>query len=122
MHQSAVVHAQKHHRNRVETESRKRGFCSGLCGTPTHSQRKVKDIVLYGVFMVFFSYSSSSEWFNSDRWYYAHNVKEQFTGVEFLEHHSPTLGKTFEDIATVEEWYQWMQGPLLVSTHNLLHI
>ena len=44
--------------------------------------------------------------------------------VEFKEEHSPTTGKTFRDVATVDELYQWLQGPFLsalfatTSDHN----
>lgn len=37
-------------------------------------------------------------------------IKGQFTTVEMLEEHSPTWGKNFEDVATVEEYWHWMLG------------
>ena len=74
----------------------------------------VQEIVIYAIFMAFFTVSSLRGNFDADSFYFAENLRSQF-GVEFLEEHSPNTGKTFVDIATVEEWYQWMQGPLLVG-------
>jgi hypothetical protein len=78
----------------------------------------LRDIVLYLTFLVFYSTYTLRGLTDDNIFFFGENIKGQFAGVEFLEHHSPTMGKTFEDIGTVDELYQWMQGPLLFSAFS----
>jgi hypothetical protein len=78
----------------------------------------LRDIVLYLTFLLFYSTYTLRGLTDDNIFFFGENIKGQFAGVEFLEHHSPTMGKTFADIGTVDELYQWMQGPLLFSAFS----
>jgi hypothetical protein len=82
------------------------------------NKNPVKDIIIYLVFMSFFTVSTLRGLLDTDIFYFGANLKGQFTGVEFLEAHSPSVGKTFEDIGTVEEFNQWLMGPFVASAFS----
>jgi hypothetical protein len=75
--------------------------------------KEIKEIVVYIFFMIFFTLSTTKGLTDGDFYYFGANLKEQLTGVEMRQEHSPVFDKTFTDVATVEEWYHWMQGALL---------
>ena len=56
--------------------------------------------------MSFFTVLSLRGLLDTDIFYFGNNLKKVFTTAEFLEEHSPTWGKSFDDIATVEEYHQ----------------
>jgi polycystin 1L2 len=78
----------------------------------------IEEIVTYLVFMCFFTLATLRDLNDTDIYYFGHQLKAQLAKMEFNEAHSPTFGKTFEDLATVEEFYHWMQGPLLWSVFS----
>jgi hypothetical protein len=82
------------------------------------NKNPVKDIIIYLIFMSFFTVSTLRGLLDTDIFYFGANLKGQFTGVEFLEAHSPSMGKTFDDIATVEEFNQWLMGPFVSSAFS----
>jgi hypothetical protein len=74
----------------------------------------VKRITLYFVFLFFYTIQSVAG-LHADNYWLGANVIGQFGGNEFMQPHSPTFGKTFTDIASVEEVYHWMLGPFAQS-------
>jgi hypothetical protein len=45
-------------------------------------------------------------------------IQDEYVGVEMLAEHSPTFGKTFQDIANVEEYYHWLLGAFSHTTFS----
>jgi hypothetical protein len=70
----------------------------------------IKAIVVYLVFMVLFTLDTATDLTDDRHFYFAENLKQQFIGVEMQQQFSPTWGKTFQDVATVEEYYHWLQS------------
>ena len=62
--------------------------------------------------MIFFTLQTTRGLMDENIYFFGRNLKAQLTEVEFKPQHSPQFGKTFYDIATVEEFYHWMLGPL----------
>jgi hypothetical protein len=50
---------------------------------------------------------------NADAYWIARGITTQIAEMEFLEEDSPTFGKTFNDIATVQDIEMWLHGPML---------
>jgi hypothetical protein len=73
-------------------------------------RQAIKSIVIYIIFMGVYTAATLRDVVNDDRFYFSNTLKGQFTENEFSEEFSPTWGKSFNDIATVEEYYQWMQS------------
>ena len=78
----------------------------------------IAEIVTYLAFMCFFTLSTLRGLNDTDFYYFGHQLKSLLAQMEFNAVHSPSFGKNFEDLATVEEFYQWMQGPLLWSVFS----
>jgi polycystin 1L2 len=78
----------------------------------------IEEIVTYLIFMGFFTLATLRDLNDTDIYYFGHQLKSQLAKMEFNAEHSPSFGKTFEDLATVEEFYQWMQGPFLASVFS----
>ena len=71
----------------------------------------MREILIYIVFMIFYSALTFRGLWDADIYAFGANIKGQLTGVEFNQEHSPTWGKTFNDIATAQEFYHWLYGP-----------
>jgi hypothetical protein len=76
-------------------------------------QQKLKNILVYFVFMVFYTYLTTADLNNSGRFYFASQLSDQFTTNEMEEQFSPTWGKNFNDVGSVQEYYQWMISALV---------
>jgi hypothetical protein len=74
--------------------------------------RKIRDIIIYLLFMVCFTMSSIRDLQNSDMYYFGRNLQDQFTGLEMDASHSPVWAKTFTDVTTVEEFFHFLYGPV----------
>jgi hypothetical protein len=73
-------------------------------------KKGIREIFVYFFFIFFQTWWLNNEYYGSDNFRMADHITNQFAGVEMAEHHSPTWGKTFKDVATVQELYQWMHG------------
>jgi hypothetical protein len=82
-----------------------------VTGTVTDKQIIIKNIIIYICFMFFFTLSTTRGILDDDVFYFGNNLKGQLVGVEMSQEHSPTWGKTYEDVGTVEEFYHWLMGP-----------
>lgn len=80
--------------------------------------KEIKEIVLYIVFMFFFTIATTGGLFDTSNYIFGNVLKESLTGVEMQEQYSPSFAKTFNDVATVEEWYQWMESALLHTVYT----
>jgi hypothetical protein len=69
----------------------------------------IQGILIYVVFITIYV-ASTSDHFGHTIFFFANSLKSQFTGVEMKEQFSPTFGKVFSDISTVEEYYHWLQS------------
>jgi hypothetical protein len=78
---------------------------------PEHS-KEVKEIFIYILFMICFTMYTVRGTLDANVFYFGEQLKGQLFGVEMKAEHSPTFGKNFNDVATVEEWYHWMLGPM----------
>jgi hypothetical protein len=67
----------------------------------------IRNIVVYFLFMIVFGMDTASGLRDDRKFYFAENLKQQFIGVEMQQQFSPTWGKNFQDVATVEEYYHW---------------
>jgi hypothetical protein len=83
----------------------------------THDNEMSK-ILVYIVFLFLFTVQSTRALTEPDYYFFAANLKSQFIGVEFLPQHSPTFGKTFDDITTVEEFYNFLEGPFIYAAFS----
>ena len=81
-------------------------------------QQRLRSLVLYLVFVAAYTYSTVTPISSEDIFWFQENLKGQFTTVEFLPEHSPTFGKAFTDVATVQEWNQWLLGPFLGTAYS----
>jgi hypothetical protein len=57
---------------------------------------KIKAIVLYVIFMGFFTFETCQPLLDDSRYYFAENLKQQLINVEMLQQFSPTWGKNFQ--------------------------
>jgi hypothetical protein len=73
---------------------------------------KIREILIYLVFMVFFTLSSIRDLDNSNLYYFGKNLQDQFTKVEMDGAHSPVWAKAFVDVTTVEEFFHFLYGPV----------
>jgi hypothetical protein len=78
---------------------------------PTAREQAAKDVVVYIIFVLFFTADINRSLMDNDVFYFGRNIEGQFVQQELGQEFSPTWGKTFEDLATVEQFYQWLQGP-----------
>jgi hypothetical protein len=76
----------------------------------------IKRSVVYALFMGFFTLLCFRGLLDPNMYYLSNAIRSQLENNEFQEIHSPTLGKSFANISTVEEWYQWLQ----VSDYSVL--
>jgi hypothetical protein len=67
--------------------------------------------------MFFFSLLSLRGLFDNNVYYFANAIRDQLEHTEFSEEHSPTWGKSFDDLSSVEEWYQWLQVAYICKIH-----
>ena len=81
-------------------------------------KRRLRSLVVYLVFVAAYTYSTVTSISSEDIFWFQENLKGQFTTVEFLPEHSPTFGKAFTDVATVQEWNQWLLGPFLGTAYS----
>ena len=81
-------------------------------------KRRLRSLVVYLVFVAAYTYSTVKPISSEDIFWFQENLKDQFTTVEFRPEHSPTFGKTFTDVATVQEWNQWLLGPFLGTAYS----
>ena len=72
----------------------------------------------YFIFLIIYTYATLMPTSSEDLFYFQNDLKGQFTGVEFLPEHSPTWGKTFNDVATVGEYTHWLLGPFLQAAYG----
>jgi len=85
---------------------------------------RLRHSCIYIIFMVFYCFEGLRYLLDAEVYYLKSHIEDQFSGNEFSKEHSPTTGKTFHDITTIDEWYQWLQGPLqdslfsTTSSHN----
>jgi hypothetical protein len=75
----------------------------------------VGDILVYIIFMCIITLLTTRDLSNPNIFHLGNNIQGQLTGVEMKAEHSPTWGKAFGDVATVEEAYHWMLGPFIHS-------
>jgi hypothetical protein len=73
-------------------------------------RHRVQEIIVYAIFLVFYTVDLVSQKGDQNVFHYPNQIKEQFTSVEFK--HEPVL-KTFEDVHTIKEIWQWFEGPFL---------
>jgi hypothetical protein len=73
---------------------------------------RVNSIIRYIVFLAAYLYSTILPLSESDNYHFVNNLKGQLAEVEFNAEDSPTWGKNFFDIATVQEVNHWLRGPL----------
>lgn len=78
---------------------------------------KVKEICIYLWFLLFFTLSSIVIVQNQDIFHFGNHIREQLVEKEFSFEHSH-VRKTFQDIATWEEFYQWMEGPFYQTLYT----
>eukprot|EP00935_MAST-01C_sp_MAST-1C-sp1_P002144 g2144.t1 len=69
-----------------------------------------KEASIFVVFMCFYCPLTMRGLYDSDIYTFTENLRGQLETVEMLPEHSPTWGKTFRDVATVEEYYHWLLG------------
>jgi hypothetical protein len=81
------------------------------------SSGAIQGILIYLVFISVYI-SSTANHFGHNIFFFANSLKGQFTGVEMLEHFSPSFDKDFGDVATVEEYYHWLQSGFFHSAFN----
>jgi hypothetical protein len=74
---------------------------------PYHREN-ISEALVYFAFMLFYVPYTMKGLFNSDLYYLMEGIRDEYVGVEMLEEHAPTFGKTFDDIANVEEYYHWL--------------
>jgi hypothetical protein len=75
--------------------------------------RALREMLIYCCFMVAFTITTVRGLNDADVYKFGANIEGQLAGVEMLPEHSPTWGKNFNDISTVEEYYHWLQGPFV---------
>jgi len=109
--------ASKNGKKRAE-ESADGGVGKFKKATEEEHNKKMAEILTYLLFMVLFTISTSRGLFDSNYYYFGHNLANQLVGVEMPVWHSPQFQKTFKDVATVEEWYHWMLGPLIHTVYS----
>jgi hypothetical protein len=90
-----------------------------VTGKVTDKRIVIKNIIVYICFMFFFTLSTTRGVLDDDVYYFGANLRGQLVDVEMGAEHSPQFGKTFNDIATVEEYYHWLMGPF---THTAFSI
>ena len=72
---------------------------------------------MYTIFVFVSTYNVVGIW-NEDNYHFEQGLRTQFTQTEFNHQDSPSWGKSFEDIATVLELYQWLRGPFLRTAYG----
>jgi hypothetical protein len=77
---------------------------------PSTARKEIRAILVYMTFIVFYIASTSEAFATHNVFFFANALKSQFMGVEMREEFSPTFDKAFDDIATVEELYHWLQS------------
>ena len=70
---------------------------------------QVRRAAFYITFMSFFTVLSLRGLFDNNVFYLGNAIRDQMEHAELNEEHAPTWGKSFDDVATVEELYQWLQ-------------
>jgi hypothetical protein len=87
---------------------------------PLKGPQSVKEIEGILIYLVFISVyiASTSNHFDQNIFFFSNSLKSQFTGVEMQEQFSPTFDKSFEDVATVEEYYHWLQSGFFHSSFS----
>jgi hypothetical protein len=68
----------------------------------------LRQIVFVSLFTVYILYGH-----NADAYWIARGITTQIIEMEFMEEDSPVFNKAFMDIATVQEFEQWLHGPML---------
>ena len=72
---------------------------------------RVNSIIVYILFLMAHFYSTIWPLSEGDNYHFVNNLKGQLADVEFNTIDSPTWGKSFTDIATMQETNQWLRGP-----------
>jgi len=85
---------------------------------PVEHSKEIKEIVLYIVFMFFFTLSTTQGLVDNSYFNFGSALKESLTGVEMKQEHSPSFDKNFYDVGTVEEFYQWMESALVHTVYT----
>jgi hypothetical protein len=81
-------------------------------------EASIKDILVYILFLCLYTWYSIRYLSDPDFYYFGANIKDQLVGNELNEDHSPTFAKTFNDLSSVEEVYQWLQGPMVTTVFS----
>ena len=82
------------------------------------NRARIRSIFRYIVFLSAFMMMLLRDLTDADVFTFADNVKRQFTDPTFLPEHAPTDRKTFSDIGTVGEFYQWLEGPFVQAVFS----
>lgn len=72
---------------------------------------RVNSIIVYCIFLAFHFFGVISPLSEDDNFHFVNNLRGQLGEVEFNEADSPTWGKNFFAMATVQEMHHWFQGP-----------
>mgnify|MGYP004090278989 CR=1 FL=1 len=72
--------------------------------------RALKQMLIYVLFMIAYVALTMRGLSDPGPYYMTDALRGQFTTVEMLNKHVPNFAKAWTDIATVEEWYTWLEG------------
>ena len=79
-----------------------------------HSPREAAAAVLrYAVFLALFTAVTLRDLADPHAFYFVQGLRHALTKTVFHPVHSPTRGRTFDDVSTVQQLHQYLQGPLL---------
>eukprot|EP00937_MAST-01D_sp_MAST-1D-sp2_P003490 g3490.t1 len=73
-------------------------------------------MVVHVIFIIFFTALTLRDSFDDNIFFFGDKLREQYGGVEFSTEHSPSWGKAWEDVSTIEEFHEYLQGPFLAAT------
>eukprot|EP00936_MAST-01D_sp_MAST-1D-sp1_P001300 g1300.t1 len=94
----------------AKTVATKKRFFVAKSEDENKGRRAVREIVIYLLFMIFYVAATMGGLTSSETFYLTDAIREQFAGVEMHKWYAPTFPKTFRDVATVEEYYHWLDS------------
>lgn len=72
--------------------------------------RAVREMCFFTMFALLFTFTTLLNRNDQEIYFFTEAVRNQLVAVEFPGDVVPNTAKTFEDVATVEELYQWLEG------------
>lgn len=81
------------------------------------TRKRFREIALYIVFLFFFTFSAVVVVQDQSTYHFGNNIRAQLTGTAF-DRTSSYVTKDFADCATIDELFQWIEGPFFRAVYS----